>query len=94
VHAVFCSRLSAEVPKREASGFFTLGGSQPYSSISRISPISRISGRESERFTVADATAGFSDPDDQVPPGLLQVAPDLQVPLSWTEAETTITRLS
>jgi hypothetical protein len=31
-----------------------------------------------ESATNADGTAGFSDPDDQVPPGLLQVAPDLQ----------------
>jgi hypothetical protein len=32
----------------------------------------------SESATYSDGTAGFSDPDDQVPPGLLQVAPDLQ----------------
>jgi hypothetical protein len=32
----------------------------------------------SENLTSSDATAGFSDPDDQIAPGLLQVAPDLQ----------------
>ncbi len=32
----------------------------------------------SENLTSSDATAGFRDPDDQIAPGLLQVAPDLQ----------------
>jgi hypothetical protein len=32
----------------------------------------------SENLTSSDATAGFTDPDDQIAPGLLQVAPDLQ----------------
>jgi hypothetical protein len=32
----------------------------------------------SENLTRSDAAAGFSDPDDQVQPGLLQVAPDVQ----------------
>src|SRR4029078_547822 len=30
----------------------------------------------SENLTSSDATAGFRDPDDQIAPGLLQVAPD------------------
>jgi hypothetical protein len=32
----------------------------------------------SENLSSSDATAGFTDPDDQIAPGLLQVAPDLQ----------------
>jgi hypothetical protein len=32
----------------------------------------------SENLTSSDDAAGFSDPDDQITPGLLQVAPDLQ----------------
>jgi hypothetical protein len=32
----------------------------------------------SDNSTNSDGTAGFADPDDQLMPGMLQVAPDLQ----------------